>query len=1358
MTVLVVAEKPSVARDIAQALGASQRGEGYLHGGGWVVTWAIGHLVALAEPHEMNPEWKRWRLEHLPLLPPEWPLVVSEGTRDQYEVVRKLLVDPRIRGVVCATDAGREGELIFRYIYEASRSDKRVKRLWISSLTSDAIARGFRELKDGHAFDRLADAARGRSRADWLVGMNLSRLYSVLHDDNLSVGRVQTPTLAMIVARELEIRAFVPEDYLEVVATLGPPSVEDRKQTYDGTYVGSDSKTSAHATPQPPQRQPKRLAPDGKEASEIVLRAKSGLARIEKVDRQTRRIPPPQLYDLTELQRHANRLYGFTAQRTLLLAQKLYEERKLLSYPRTDSKWLSRTVESTLAGIVQAIEAPYRELLAPGTGTRPLSTRFVDDARVSDHHAIIPTNKTPPDNLPPDEQKLYDLVCRRLLSAWHGDHVFAVTTVMTTISSRESDVIDRYMSQGSSVEVEGWKILDVRLSRATKGPTEPTLPGGLAAGMERRVLDAKAVKKVTRPPPRLSDATLLTAMETAGRDLASEPRADTHGLDEKEISQAMRERGLGTPATRAAMIETLLRREYIARDGKVFQATDKGIALIANVHPHVKSPAMTGEWEAKLARIERGEETLDGFMQAIERYVRDVVGSVATNPPPLPSSGPRPVLLSATASRSTSTSSSSSSSPISRPVRVARSNDIGVLLDSAFGFSSFRPYQEDVCRTAAAGKDVLLVMPTGAGKSLCYQLPGIARGGTTLVVSPLIALMEDQVAQLTRRGFAAERIHSGRPRAHSRAACHAYLDGALDFLFIAPERLRVTGFPEMLARRKPTLIAIDEAHCISQWGHDFRPDYRMLRDRLPLLRPAPLIALTATATPSVQDDIAAELRLDSPARFIHGFRRTNIGVEVVERSPGDRAEVVKRLLQDPTRRPAIVYAPTRSESEQLASKLAPLRAEAYHAGLTSGIRDSVQSKFLGGELDVIIATTAFGMGIDKPDVRTVIHTALPASIEGYYQEIGRAGRDGAPSRAILLHSFVDTKTHEFFLERDYPEADVLAKIKKAIAPEGVAMASLAKRSRVKAEIFEKAIDKLWVHGGALVDPDDTVRPGTADWRGGYERQRAHKKDQLDRMRRYAETATCRMLQLVAHFGDQNDGGTPCGTCDVCAPASCVALSFRAPSALEEAAAAKILAALRERDGRAVGQLHRDFFPDGALDRRALEHLLGALVRAGSVRLVADAFEKDGETIAFQRVWLANGSNGAALSGPRALSSPQALRVVMTPPPSGGRGKGKRGRGKTKPRTSETKAKTRASPKAGPSGTTDERLEAALRAWRSTEAKRRRVPAFRILTDRTIVGIAETRPTSEAQLLAVSGMGMTLLAKYGKDLLAIVARG
>src|ERR1019366_5596448 len=341
---------------------------------------------------------------------------------------------------------------------------------------------------------------------------------------------------------------------------------------------------------------------------------------------------------------------------------------------------------------------------------------------------------------------------------------------------------------------------------------------------------------------------------------------------------------------------------------------------------------------------------------------------------------------------------------------------------------------------------------------------------------------EDQVAKLSSHGIASDRIHSGRDRQASRAACRAYLDGALDFLFIAPERLKVPGFPEMLARRHPTLVAIDEAHCISQWGHDFRPEYRMLGDRLPLLRPAPVLALTATATPAVQDDIVALLGLRTPQRFIHGFRRTNIAVEVVEKGPSSRADAVVALLAAPDRRPAIVYAPTRREAEALAETLSSItRALPYHAGLPSAERARTQRAFLDGSVEIVVATIAFGMGIDKADVRTVVHTALPQTLEGYYQEIGRAGRDGAASRAVLFQSFVDGKTHMFFHERDYPEAGSLSALFERLSDAPIEKDALAASAGLAPTVFEKALEKLWLHGGARVDPDETIRRGSGDF-------------------------------------------------------------------------------------------------------------------------------------------------------------------------------------------------------------------------------------------------------------------------------------
>ena len=1282
MSIAVVAEKPAVARDIAAVLGATRRGDGCFEGGGYVVTWAIGHLVALAQPGEVNPAWKRWSLATLPMLPAEFPLVVVPDTKNQFEVVRRILRDKATESVVCATDAGREGELIFRYIYDAAGCNKPVRRLWISSLTPDAIRDGFRRLRAGSEYDGLADAARGRSRADWLVGMNLSRAYSLVLDQEISVGRVQTPTLAMLADREVAIRDFVPEDYIEVVATFEPADGRPgATATYDGTWFRLPVPGAPEADDASKR---KRLSPDGVEAAAIVERALSGKAVIASIDAKTRKIPPPLLYDLTELQRHANRLFGFSAQRTLEIAQALYERHKLLSYPRTDSRHLSTDVAETLGSVVAAIEGRYPGLLAPGTGKTPLSRRFVDDSRVSDHHALLPTSKRAEGALGADEHRIYDLVCRRLLEAWHEDYVYSITTVITTITTAgPPEIVDRYESKGTAVDRIGWKVLDI--GGGKKPPKQPrekrppagrkgeepepdgepdegdqTLPPGLSRGQAQRVIDAEAEPKKTRPPPRFTEATLLTAMETAGRT-----------LEEKELSDAMKELGLGTPATRAQIIETLLRRDYVVRQGKSLVATDKGIGLVSVVHPEVKSPAMTGEWEAKLKRMQRGQGDLRTFMSGIESYVRDVVsrvkgaplaprpapawngaagkeglagprGPVATSldtaPPPrspregdsAPSSlGPRVAPRGAAAPPARLGSAQDLGrgpvqTPQDRAVRRAPTDpsDLRTLLREAFGFPEFRPYQETVCRAATLGRDLLLVMPTGAGKSLCYQLPGIARGGTTLVVSPLIALMEDQAAKLTAQGFRAERIHSGRDRADSRKACVDYLAGRLDFLFIAPERLRVPGFPEMLAKRTPALVAVDEAHCISEWGHDFRPDYRLLGQRLPILRPAPIVALTATATPQVQDDIAVQLGLQGGFRFIHGFRRTNIAIEVLELNPGERPDAIRELLSDRARRPAIVYAATRKSAEQLAARLGKRVAAAYHAGMDGGERDSVQTAFLTGNLEVIVATTAFGMGIDKADVRTIVHAALPGSLEGYYQEIGRAGRDGKPSSAVLMHSFVDRKIHESFHERDYPAPEILEDVHALLSKRTLAASTLQRKSGLDHDVFEKVLEKLVIHGGATVSMDgDVTRGEVFDWQVPYRVQREHKLLQLQVIARFAVSHGCRMVHLVRHFGDQEDSGQPCGICDVCSPSGAVAGRGRDPSLGERESITRILSALALGDGQATGRLHRETFVDGSLDRRTFEQILGALVRAGIVSVTDASFEKEGQVIPYQRASL-----------------------------------------------------------------------------------------------------------------------------------------
>ncbi|HKV09289.1 MAG TPA: ATP-dependent DNA helicase RecQ, partial [Thermoanaerobaculia bacterium] len=679
------------------------------------------------------------------------------------------------------------------------------------------------------------------------------------------------------------------------------------------------------------------------------------------------------------------------------------------------------------------------------------------------------------------------------------------------------------------------------------------------------------------------------------------------------------------------------------------------------------------------------------------------------------------------------------------------------LLKNPFRLQAFRPYQEAVCRAVVEGRDVLLVMPTGAGKSLCYQLPGLARGGTTLVVSPLIALMEDQVGKLRELGLRAERIHSGRDRAASRQVCVDYLAGRLDYLFIAPERLSVPGFPEMLAKRKPALVAIDEAHCISQWGHDFRPDYRLLGGRLPLLRPAPVIALTATATPLVQQDISEQLGLANPGRFIHGFRRTNIAVEVVEMKPSDRRDAVRRLLADPERRPAIVYAPKRKEADALGEELQELfPAAAYHAGMTAAERDRVQNAFLSGRLQVIVATIAFGMGVDKPDVRTVIHTGLPGSVEGYYQEIGRAGRDGKLSRAVLLYSYVDRRNHEWFHSRDYPEVDVLDRIFRSLTAEPRAGERLRGKLEIDEDVFEKALEKLWIHGGAQVDADGNVSLGAPGWQRPYLTQRDHKLAQLEQMIRYAEAHGCRMLELVRHFGDQEDSGEPCGICDVCASDACVARTFRRPNALESELAVNVLFALRRRDAQTTGQIYREVCPDELSDRKSFERLLGGMSRAGLLTLAEDSFEKDGKLIRFQR---------ATLNPEGYRGEPDAVaRIEMPEEVAKTRKKRDRSKQREERRASSTRKEIALPTQEGLLGPTpapppvSPHLVETLKAWRKSEAQRRRVPAFRILTDRALTALAAERPRSEADLLNVPGIGPTIVEKYGREILGMLGEG
>ncbi len=671
--------------------------------------------------------------------------------------------------------------------------------------------------------------------------------------------------------------------------------------------------------------------------------------------------------------------------------------------------------------------------------------------------------------------------------------------------------------------------------------------------------------------------------------------------------------------------------------------------------------------------------------------------------------------------------------------------DLDALLHDRFHLERFRPHQREVCEAVTRGEDSLLVMPTGGGKSLCYQLPGLARQqedprrGGVLVISPLIALMEDQCQKLIANGIAADRIHSGRARSDSQNALKRWLDGELEFLILAPERLRVPGFVPRLMQRPPNLIAVDEAHCISMWGHDFRPDYRLLGERLPELRAGgtPTIALTATATVRVQNDIVAQLGIPDANRFIRGFRRDNLAVEMVDMPPGARMEKVADILRDPERLPAIAYVPSRVKVDELVAVLGKsVRADGYHAGMSADRRTQVQDKFQEGKLDVVVATVAFGMGVDKADIRTVLHLGLPGSIESYYQEIGRAGRDGKPSYAITLWSSADRHLHTHFFDRAYPALSVLERLHGQVPATGIARDTLLHKSGLELQVAEAALEKLWGQLAVSLDLEDVVRPRpeTTNWSVAYTKQRLHREAQIGEVFTFARATGCRMQALVRYFGDLGDARTACGRCDHCAPEHSIVRRTHAPDGIERRLLARILAAVPRR-AMGTAKLHREEFAE-VMDRKTFDRLLGALDRAGLVELSEDAFENQtGQTIRYATVKL---TPGALNDGDDWLAG---LQIEAEHKDSAALS-----RGKAKP-----VRRTKAAPATQSDGDPD--VIDRLKTWRLGRARAQGVPAFVVLRDATLLELATRLPQTMGELLQVPGIGAHKAETYGAELLA-----
>ena len=578
--IVVVAEKPSVGRDIARVLHCTEKGDGFLKGPDYTVTWAVGHLVTLCEPDEIDEKYKKWRMDDLPILPDAIPTKVIGKTRSQFSIIKKLINAAETEKLICATDAGREGELIFRLIYDQAKCKKPVDRLWISSMTDEAIREGFASLKPSGDYDGLYRSAACRSQADWLVGMNASRAFTLRFDTLLSIGRVQTPTLAILVKRYHEIQDFKPEEYFTVTAEFGD---------YNGQWFDEKSEE---------EKKNSRIA-SKETADEIAKMVRHQKAFVRSVTSEEKKEMPPQLYDLTSLQREANRKLGFTADKTLKLAQELYEKWKAITYPRTDSRYLPMDMIGRAKLTLQKLPEEYRQLVENipwGDGGKlPFSRRIFDNAKVSDHHALIPTPQTAPlEKLPPDARKLFDMIARRTIAAFYPAHVYDAVKAITVAEN------EPFKSTGRMIRINGWK--DVYAGEEKENETLPPLKE-----RDERTVEKAAVKKeATKPPAPHTDASLLAAMENAGRE-----------LDDEALREQMKGSGLGTPATRAAIIERLIQVGYAARRGRALNATEKGVALIAIAPNEITSPETTGRWELALDEIARNKRDTERFMQGI---------------------------------------------------------------------------------------------------------------------------------------------------------------------------------------------------------------------------------------------------------------------------------------------------------------------------------------------------------------------------------------------------------------------------------------------------------------------------------------------------------------------------------------------------------------------------------------------------------------------------------------------------------------------------------------------------------------------------------------------------------------------
>ncbi|UZP68707.1 DNA topoisomerase 3 [Desulfovibrio mangrovi] len=598
---LIIAEKPSVAREIAPLVNATGRRDGYIEGPTHLVSWAVGHLVGIAEPEDQHEVWKgKWTLDQLPIIPPKFKLAVLAEGRKQFAVLNRLLNLDDVDTVINATDAGREGELIFRRIYLMAECSKPVKRFWASDMTEEGLKKSLNKLLPDSNKRNLGLASFARAEADWLIGMNFSRIFTIKANSLVSVGRVQTPVLKLLADRRRDVEHFVPQNYWTVEGSFGKPNApaDEQEPPFAATWH------------RPPDLDETRISKE-EQANRIASECEGKDGVVESTTSRKGTTKPPLPFDLTTLQREANTRFGYSAKDTLTIAQALYEQKKLLTYPRTDSRHLTKELFAEILNYFRAIYHLYPDETVPAVERVREGKKFpcVDDKKVTDHHAIIPTaNKADLDRLSGEERNIYDMVCRRFIAAFSMEATFSASTVHIVVEDHT------FIAKGKVFKDRGW--LQVEPWRAAEDNPLPALRKGSKVSTEA----VNAVRRQTKAPAHFTDASLLAAMETAGKF-----------VEDDELRNAMKERGLGTPATRAQIIETLLSRGYVNKDGKKLICSDRGLEvadIVSALLPEVSSPEMTGQWEKKLKDIEAAQYTYPDFMREIRTMVSRGVGHI----------------------------------------------------------------------------------------------------------------------------------------------------------------------------------------------------------------------------------------------------------------------------------------------------------------------------------------------------------------------------------------------------------------------------------------------------------------------------------------------------------------------------------------------------------------------------------------------------------------------------------------------------------------------------------------------------------------------------------------------------------